>query len=78
MNISSNPIGNYNVYSTRAMQPAANRQSAVSVDNVSKEEKDFFTNMYPEQKQEIADYHFYQRSGKMSGVSVGSLFDRRM
>jgi hypothetical protein len=78
MNITANPIGNYNVYSPRTMQQAASRETTVSADNVSKEEKDFFVNMYPEQKQEIADYHFYQRSGKMSGVSVGSLFDRRM
>jgi hypothetical protein len=78
MNITSNPIGNYNIYSARQAKPAASRETSLSVDTVSKEEKDFFVNMYPDQKQEIADYHFYQRSGKMSGVSVGSLFDRRM
>ncbi len=63
---------------TRQMQKATSQQMSPAAENVTKEEKDFFVGLYPEQKQEIADYHFYQRTGKMSGVSVGSLLDRRM
>ena len=44
---------------------------------ISTEERDFFLNLYPENKEEIMDYHHYLRSGKMSGVSLGSIFDRR-
>ena len=44
---------------------------------ISNDERDFFLNLYPDNKEEIIDYHHYLRSGKMSGVSLGSLFDRR-
>ena len=74
MKIDSSVSGNYNVYAMqRAMRPAQVANTAT----VTGEEKAFFVNMYPEQKTEIMDYHFYQRSGKMNGVSVGSMFDRR-
>lgn len=78
MSIATNPVGNYNVYMARQVQQSATQQTAPAPETVTKEEKDFFVSLYPNQKQEISDYHFYQRSGKMSGVSVGSLLDRRM
>ena len=77
MKIDNTITGNYNAYAMqRTMRPAAIQPQAAAA--ISTEEKAFFINMYPEQKTEIQDYHFYQRSGKMSGVSVGSMFDRRM
>lgn len=48
-----------------------------AAENINSDEKEFFVNLYPQNQNEITDYHFYQKSGKMSGVSVGSLFDRR-
>ncbi len=78
MSISTNAVGNYNVFMARDVQKSAAARQPIKADTVSNEEKAFFADMYPERKQEIADYHFYQRSGKMSGVSVGSLLDRRM
>ncbi len=78
MSISTSPIGNYNLY---AMKPAGKSevsQSLSSTLNVTSEEKNFFANLYPDKKQEIVDYHFYERSGKMNGVSLGSVLDRRM
>jgi hypothetical protein len=51
-------------------------QNNISV-KVSSDEKNFFEKLYPEKKSEIMDYHFYGREGKMSGVSVGSQFDKR-
>lgn len=77
MKIDNTITGNYNIYAMkRAARPAAVQPQTAS--SISTEEKAFFVNMYPEQKTEIMDYHFYQRSGKMNGVAVGSMFDRRM
>jgi hypothetical protein len=92
MKIDSNPIGNYRpVYLQNSVQnnnsvtnakksqvsAAAARTVNDSSATITTEEKKYFSDMYPASKQEIADYHFYSRTGKMSGVSVGSLFDRR-
>ncbi|MFH0734135.1 MAG: hypothetical protein V1773_07510 [bacterium] len=80
MMITSNTIGNYNPYSinnSRTVSDLKNTQTADNNTKVTSEEKEFFTKMYPENKTEIIDYHYYQRTGKMSGVSVGSMFDRR-
>ena len=46
-------------------------------ESLQQEEKDFFAKLYPQNKTEVADYHFYERSGKLSGVKLGSLIDRR-
>lgn len=93
MKIEANHIGNYrpsyvnnngqnanNVTSTRGKTETSSPVKAAGSENtasITTEEKKYFTNMYPASRQEIADYHYYSRDGKMSGVSVGSLFDRR-
>lgn len=82
MKINTNAVGNYSPYNLRvnnAEQPAniVKTEESKKTDAVTKEEKNFFAKMYPENKNEIIDYHFYKSSGKMSGVSVGSLFDKR-
>jgi len=81
MNITTNAIGNY---SAVRMSPSIKQsQPSIKTDKVSKEsavsetEKKFFAGLYPENKSEIADYHFYNKSGTLLGVSKGSLFDKR-
>lgn len=83
MKIVSNNIGNYGPGYAHQVQakPKVNNDAALNAvqknEKITSDEKNFFINLYPENKNEIADYHFYQKSGKMSGVSLGSLFDRR-
>ena len=82
MKINANAVGNYSPYNIKinnVKQPVniAKSEELKKSDTVTKEEKKFFAKMYPENKDEIIDYHFYKSSGKMSGVSVGSLFDKR-
>jgi hypothetical protein len=78
MKISTNPVGNY-TRPTMQMTQSVQKQETKSVTpaKVTADEKDFFVKLYPENKTEIMDYHFYGREGKMSGVSLGSLFDKR-
>jgi len=78
MRIDTNSIGNYTAYIKPAQaRPKVEQAVTVEPAKITNEEKRFFANMYPDNKTEIMDYHFYQRNGKMAGVSVGSLFDRR-
>ena len=88
MRIGLNPVGNYspsNISNTVKQAKASHvEKNAASKkvdlakqDNLLPEEKDFFTKLYPQNKSEIADYHFYEKSGKLSGVKLGSLIDRR-
>ncbi len=50
-----------------------NQDSAV----LTGEEKKYFIDRYPAKKNEIIDYHFYGRSGKMEGVKLGNFIDKR-
>jgi hypothetical protein len=88
MRIDMNPIGNYSPISVRnvnnntktnAVTPKETTQKAVQAKQgtLTPEEKTFFANLYPENKSEVVDYHFYEKSGKLSGVKIGSLIDRR-
>jgi len=77
MRIESSTIGNYSPYSINKLQTTAPAKQQEKADQVTNEEKEFFTKLYPENKTEILDYHFYKSSGKMSGVSLGSIFDKR-
>ncbi|MGE5679442.1 MAG: hypothetical protein ACM34K_01045 [Bacillota bacterium] len=76
VNTTSNIKTAVQINSKPAVSQAA-QTSAASAEGISNDEKNFFINLYPENKGEIVDYHFYQKTGKMSGVAVGSLFDRR-
>lgn len=78
MRVSTNSVGNY--------QPAYMKPNAVvrndaavktAKENISAEEKKFFAELYPNRRDEIAGYQSYNSKGKVSGVHVGSLFDRR-
>lgn len=78
--ISTNVTGNYNPYlinKANSTNITTKSEFPEIGDKISKEEKEFFTELYPNNKSEIIDYHFYQKSGKLSGVTKGSLFDRR-
>ncbi len=88
MKINTNMIGNYsphiahNVNSTgktKETSPKFELQNVApnKAENLTSEEKNFFADMYPDKKNEITDHHFYNRSGEMSGVKIGSIIDRR-
>lgn len=80
MKITSNTIGNYSpmyIGNTKQTFEPANVPEQAHSEKINDDEKKFFMNLYPENKKEIVDYHFYQKTGKMTGVTVGSLFDRR-
>lgn len=88
MKITTNSVGNYtniisrNNISARKTEQASETKSASSVHageaaKLTADEKNFFVNMYPSNKKEIMDHHFYERSGRMSGVKVGSIINRR-
>lgn len=88
MEISMNNIGNYSPrmrtntdvsqkYNVEVKKDVKTQASAQQENAVTSEEKNYFMQLYPENKKEIVDYHFYQKSGKMAGVKVGSLIDRR-
>ncbi len=88
MKISTNMIGNYspniarNVNSTakaKETSPKFEMQKVASKkpESLTAEEKNFFADLYPDKKNEIVDYHFYKRSGELSGVKIGSIIDRR-
>ncbi len=51
--------------------------SSVNTNKITDEEKKFFADMYPEKKNEIINYQFYQRDGKVSSVAIGSTFDKK-
>lgn len=88
MKISTNMIGNYNpqvynssVKNTKSVEPQSKLESTpadkkVAV-NLSSDEKNYFVKLYPQNKSEIIDHHAYEKNGKLSGVKIGSMFDKR-
>lgn len=80
MAVSLNSIGNYSVYGlNNAKSSKANIKSAAMElnDNINPDEKKFFAKMYPAKQNEIMEYYYYERSGKMNGISVGTNIDRK-
>ena len=81
MTIGTNAVGNYapkiQKTNTTVKTQEPQVQETKNEDMINRKEKKFFAGMYPENKTEIMNYHFYQKSGSMSGVSKGSLLDRR-
>jgi len=84
MRVNTNTIGNYfpqrtrnisNVTRTDDIQKSAEIKKMDQ--GISVKEKELFAKMYPQQREEIMEYHYYNKSGTMSGVTVGSLLDRR-
>ena len=80
MAVSMNSIGNYNAYGLSAgknNKTELKNSVAAQSDNLNNEEKKFFADMYPSCKSEIMDYHYYEKSGRMNGISVGTNIDKR-
>ena len=87
MRIDTNSIGNYTQTNFRNIERKPNlnevsttaqtKSTSSSNANLSLEEKDFFAKLYPQNKSEVVDYHFYERSGKLAGIKIGSLIDKR-
>ena len=79
MKISTNSIGNYNpvIANKNLNTQAIDTKKNVEVAKVTKEEKQFFTKLYPNDTDQIENYHFYNKAGDKNGVSLGSLFDKR-
>ena len=84
MKISTNPIGNYSTALIQKNTQGVSKSSSVQTEklqapqaSLTSKEKQFFVNMYPNNSNEVMDYHFYEKSGKMSGVSLGTIIDRR-
>ena len=79
MKITTNEIGNY---SPKIQRQAVPQNKTVETQpqklgTITSEEKNFFAKLYPENKSDVMNYHFYQKTGKMQGVSIGTLFDKR-
>jgi len=80
MKIATNNIGNYSLrnINTSPARTVKAEQVAEKPPTISNKEKEFFSKMYPTQRDEIINYHFYSKSGERSGVTVGKNIDRRM
>lgn len=82
MKIENNIIGNYRPI-IRNNQSLSNNSTAESLEKVkddvklSSNEKKYFAKLYPENAKDVMEYHFYEKNGKMSGVKLGSNFDKR-
>jgi hypothetical protein len=78
MKISTNTIGNY--YPAYINPRVKNKTEIIKnteSENIGVEEKKFFAKLYPNQQDEIMNYKLYNSKGKVTGIHVGSFFDRR-
>ena len=79
MNISTNSFGNYTPVTTKKNinVPKIEPKKTEEMLQVTNEEKNFFTKLYPNEKEQIDNYHYYNKDGNKNGVSLGLLFDKR-
>ena len=80
MAVSMNLIGNYSAYglnNAKSNKTNIKNTSLVQNESINPDEKKFFAEMYPAKQNEIMEYYYYERSGKMNGISVGTNLDRR-
>ena len=83
MKITTNEFGNYipkiNHCTVPQEKPVEIQKKIAKTDlgTISSEEKKFFAKLYPEKTDDVMNYHFYQKTGKMQGVALGTLFDKR-
>ena len=80
MAVSMNSIGNYSAYglnNAKTNKTNVNNNAAAKSESINPDEKKFFAEMYPAKQNEIMEYYYYERSGKMNGISVGTNIDRR-
>lgn len=79
MAVNLNPVGNYTPYglNSNVNNKTNVKNTAVSQnENINSDEKKFFAGMYPAKKTEIMEY-YYEKSGRMNGISLGTNIDRR-
>ena len=79
MNISTNQIGNYKPVNNIANKNVnkVEKPKTEIINDITKDEKKFFTNLYPNEKNQISDYQFYNKDGDKKNLQIGSLFDKR-
>lgn len=80
MAVSMNSIGNYTAYglnSARGNKANILNTAALQNESINNDEKKFFAEMYPTKQTEIMEYYYYEKSGKMNGISVGTNLDRK-
>lgn len=79
MKITTNAIGNYsfNNIAPKKIQHVTKKNITASPE-ITNKEKEFFTKMYPAEKENIINYHFYSKTGELSGIALGKNLDRRM
>lgn len=78
MKIGTNPVGNYNpVYKKPEITKTVSNKPVEVKPAINEKEKAFFSELYPKNKEQIMNHHFYMKNGNMSGVTIGSLFDKR-
>ncbi|MBU1097670.1 MAG: hypothetical protein CVV23_15355 [Ignavibacteriae bacterium HGW-Ignavibacteriae-2] len=78
MKIGTNPVGNYKPVYRKPETTQVNTTKPVETKPViNDKEKLFFSDKYPQNKEQIMNHHFYMKNGNMSGVTIGSLFDKR-
>jgi hypothetical protein len=75
-----NSIGNYSAYglnTARSNKTKIENASKSQNESINNDEKKFFAEMYPAKQTEIMEYYYYEKSGRMNGISVGTNLDRR-
>jgi hypothetical protein len=80
MAVSMNSIGNYSPYGLNTSKNnKTNIKNSINAqtENINNDEKKFFAELYPAKQNEIMDYCYYQKSGKMNGISLGTNLDRK-
>jgi len=76
MKISTNAINNYVLQPVKqANHTVANKK--LSAGALSDDEKKFFVKAYPDKKNEVIDYQYYNRKEKLTGVVLGTIVDRK-
>jgi len=82
MKIATNDFGNYTAKIARTVNTSKAEQPNSEIPKqklgtITNDEKKFFAGLYPENKEEVMNYHFYHKNGKMQGVTLGTIFDKR-
>lgn len=80
MAVSMNSIGNYSAYNfntSKAGKTTSKNNLPFNHEGINNEEKKFFAEMYPAKQNEIMEYYYYEKSGRMNGIAVGTNLDRR-
>ena len=79
MSVSMNSVGNYSAHGLnngRTNKSVTTNSSSSKSENINNDEKKFFAEMYPAKENEIMEY-YYEKSGKMNGISLGTNIDKR-